>query len=391
MKNLNQLHYFEVPTVMKHALGAVNHLPGELALLKVKKPLLVTDEGVLKAGLLDQILKPLQDAGVQHVIYDEVIFNPPLKTVADGTERYRAHDCDGLIAVGGGSSMDTAKAIGVEISHNEPVLEYECAEGKKELSKRIPPLVCIPTTAGTGSEVTLWSVITDPERKYKFNVGGPLLAAHLALVDPLLHVSMPAWITAGTGMDALCHAIECYTCAYAQPQTDAVALMAIEYVGKYLRRAVAYGQDLEARYYMAMAALLAGLSYGAESAGAVHAMTQTMGGIFLVHHGLAVAATLVPVMEYNWMGEPAKYGRIALALGVDTFGLTEREAALAAVEEVRDLAEDIGIPGLKDMGIGEGDIPMLAREAFNDPQTIGNPRDLTLESYEQIYRRALEL
>ena len=159
MKNLNQLHYFEVPTVMKHALGAVNHLPGELALLKVKKPLLVTDEGVLKAGLLDQILKPLQDAGVQHVIYDEVIFNPPLKTVADGTERYRAHDCDGLIAVGGGSSMDTAKAIGVEISHNEPVLEYECAEGKKELSKRIPPLVCIPTTAGTGSEVTLWSCL----------------------------------------------------------------------------------------------------------------------------------------------------------------------------------------------------------------------------------------
>lgn len=391
MKNLNQLHYFEVPTVMKHGLGAVQHLPGELAILGVKKPLIVTDEGVIKAGLLDQVLQPLKEARVEYEIYDEVIFNPPLKTVAGGTERFHKHNCDGLVAVGGGSSMDTAKAIGVEIVHDEPVLEYECAEGKKELSRRIPPLVCIPTTAGTGSEVTLWSVITDPARKYKFNVGGPLLAAHLALVDPLLHVSMPAGVTAGTGMDALCHAIECYTCAYAQPQTDAVALMAIEYVGKYLRRAVAYGQDLEARYYMAMAALLAGLSYGAESAGAVHAMTQTMGGIFPVHHGVAVAATLVPVMEYNWMGEPAKYARIALALGVDTFGLSEREAALAAVEEVRSLTEDIGIPGLKDMGITEKDIPMLAREAFNDPQTIGNPRDLTLESYEQIYRRALNL
>jgi len=391
MKDLNHLHYFEVPTVMKHSLGAVKHLPGELAILKVKKPLIVTDEGVVKAGLLDQVLQPLKDAAVDYEIYDEVVFNPPLKTVANGTERYRKHNCDGFIAVGGGSSMDTAKAIGVEISHNEPVLEYECAEGKKELTKRIPPLVCIPTTAGTGSEVTLWSVITDPERKYKFNVGGPLLAAHLALIDPLLHVSMPAWITAGTGMDALCHAIECYTCAYAQPQTDAVALMAIEYVGKYLRRAVAYGQDLEARYYMALGAMLAGLSYGAESAGAVHAMTQTMGGIFPVHHGVAVAATLVPVMEYNWMGEPAKYARIALALGVDTFGLTEREAALSAVEAVRELAKDIGIPGLKDMGISEKDIPMLAHEALNDPQTIGNPRDLTLEIYEQIYRRALEL
>ncbi len=391
MKNLNQLHYFEVPTVMKHGLGAVKHLPAELAALGVKKPLIVTDGGVVKAGLLDQVLQPLREAGVAHEIYDEVVFNPDLKTVAGGTERYLKAGCDGLVALGGGSSMDTAKAVGVEIVHGEPVLEYECAEGKKELSKRIPPLVCIPTTAGTGSEVTLWAVITDPARKYKFNVGGPLLAAHLALVDPLLHLSLPAEMTAGTGMDALCHAIECYTCAYAQPQTDAVALLAIEYVGKYLRRAVANGQDVEARYYMAMAAMLAGLSYGVESAGAVHAMTQTAGGIFPLHHGLAVAATLVPVMEYNWMGEPAKYARIALALGVDTFGLSEREAALAAVEEVRSLVKDIGIPSLREMGITEKDIPMLAQEAFNDPQTIGNPRDLTVQSYEQIYRRALEL
>jgi len=140
---------------------------------------------------------------------------------------------------------------------------------------------------------------------------------------------------------------------------------------------------------MAMSAMLAGLSYGAESAGAVHAMTQTMGGIFPVHHGIAVGSTLVPVMEYNWMGEPAKYARMALALGVPTFGMTEREAALAAVEATRELTEDISIPRLSAMGIKESDIPRLAQEAFNDPQTIGNPRDLTVEAYEQIYRRAL--
>ena len=389
MKDLQKLHYFEVPTVMKHALGAVNHLPGELALLGVKKPLIVTDQGVVSAGLLDMVIKPLKDASVSHVIYDQVVFNPPLATVAAGTEMYQKNSCDGLVAVGGGSSMDCAKAIGVEIAHGEPVLEYECAEGKKELSKRIPPLACIPTTAGTGSEVTLWAVITDPAREYKFNVGGPLIAAHLALIDPLLHLSMPAEVTAGTGMDALCHAVECYTCAYAQPQTDAVALQAIEYAGQYLRRAVAYGQDVEARYYMAMSAMLAGLSYGAESAGAVHAMTQTMGGMFPVHHGIAVGSTLVPVMEYNWMGEPAKYARMALALGVPTFGMTEREAALAAVEATRELTKDIGIPRLSAMGIKESDIPRLAREAFNDPQTIGNPRDLTVEAYEEIYLRAI--
>lgn len=389
MKDLQKLHYFEVPTVMKHGLGAVNNLPEELALLGVKKPLIVTDQGVVKAGLLDRVVEPLKDASTNYVVYDEVVFNPPLATVAVGSDLYQKSGCDGLVAVGGGSSMDCAKAIGVEIAHGEPVLEYECAEGKKELSKRIPPLICIPTTAGTGSEVTLWAVITDPAREYKFNVGGPLLAAHLALVDPLLHVLLPADITAGTGMDALCHAIECYTCAYAQPQTDAVALLAIEYAGKYLRRAVAYGEDIDARYHMAMSAMLAGLSYGAESAGAVHAMTQTMGGMFPVHHGFAVGATLVPVMEYNWMGEPAKYARIAMALGVPTFGMTEREAALAAVEEVRSLVSDIGIPSLRKMGIKEPDIPRLAKEAFNDPQTIGNPRDLTVEAYEEIYARAL--
>ncbi|MGM0689131.1 MAG: iron-containing alcohol dehydrogenase [Bacillota bacterium] len=374
---------------MKHGLKAVDNLPEELALLGVKKPLIVTDQGVVNAGLLDRVVQPLKNASANYVIYDAVVFNPPLATVAAGTDLYNKNSCDGLVALGGGSAMDCAKAIGVEIAHGEPVLEYECAEGKKELSRRIPPLTCIPTTAGTGSEVTLWAVITDPAREYKFNVGGPLLAAHLALIDPLLHLSLPADVTAGTGMDALCHAIECYTCAYAQPQTDAVALMAIEYAGKYLRRAVAYGQDVDARYYMAMSAMLAGLSYGAESAGAVHAITQTMGGIFPVHHGIAVGATLVPVMEYNWMGEPAKYARIAMALGVPTFGMTEREAALAAVEEVRTLVSDIGIPSLRKMGIKEPDIPRLAREAFNDPQTIGNPRDLTVEAYEEIYARAL--
>lgn len=252
-------------------------------------------------------------------------------------------------------------------------------------------MVCIPTTAGTGSEVTLWSVITDEERRYKFNVGGPLIAAHLALIDPLLHLTMPSEVTAGTGMDALCHAIECYTCAYAQPVTDAVALLAIEYAGKYLRRAVANGQDIEARYYMAMSATLAGLSYGAESAGAAHALTQTLGGIYPVAHGTAVAAVLAPVMEYNWMGEPAKYRRMAEALGEDVRGLSERDGALAAVEAVTKLTQDIDIPTLGQMGVKVEDIPMLAREAYQDPQTIGNPRDIDVAGYIKIYRRAFGL
>lgn len=382
-----KLSVFEVPTVMKHGVGAIKALGDEIKALGVNKPLIVTDQGVKKAGLLEPVEDSLKAAGIPYVVYDGVIANPPLEVVANGTAIYKQETCDGMVAVGGGSSMDTAKAIGVEVSHGESVLEYECAEGKKELTKRIPPLVTVPTTAGTGSEVTLWAVITDPAREFKFNTGGPLIAAHLTLVDPELHVTMPPQVTAGTGMDALCHAIECYTCHYAQPQTDAVALLAIEYAAKYLRRAVANGQDIEARYGMAMSALMAGLSYGSESAGAVHAMTQTLGGIVPVPHGLAVAATLAPVMEYNWIGDPEKFARIAQAMGVDTFGMDIHDAARASVDAVHQLAEDIDIPTLGDLGVSEDMIPRLAKEAENDPQTIGNPRDINAEGYEKIYRK----
>ncbi len=387
IEQMNRVTEFEVPTVIKHGLGAVKNVAIEANSLGIKKPLLVTDLGVIDAGLLEPVQKSLDEAGISYVVYNKVIANPPLEVVAGGTEAYRKNECDGLIAVGGGSSMDTAKAIGVEVVHNGPVLDYECADGKKELQYRVPPLITIPTTAGTGSEVTLWSVITDPAREFKFNVGGPLIAAHLALIDPELHVTMPPEVTAGTGMDALCHAIECYTCHYAQPQTDAVALMAIEYAGKYLRRAVGNGQDLEARYGMAMSAMLAGISYGSESAGAVHAMTQTLGGIVPVAHGPAVAATLVAAMEYNWIGDPSKFARISQALGVNTFDMDINEAARASVEAVRQLTRDINCPTLSDLGVDQALIPRLANEAYNDPQTIGNPRDIDEKGYESIYRK----
>lgn len=294
---------------------------------------------------------------------------------------YKAEQCNGLVEVGGGSSMDTAKGIGVEVTHNGSVLEYEAAEGKKPLERRIPPLTTIPTTAGTGSEVTQWAVITDEEREYKFNTGGPLIAAHLTIIDPELHVSMPPHVTAMTGVDALAHAIECYTMHYAQPITDAVVLLAIEYITTYLRRAFADGGDIEARYGMAQAAMLAGLSYGSESARAAHAMSQTLGGIIPVAHGQCVAAMMGPVMEYNWKGHPAKFARIAQALGVDTSKMTIEEAAKAAVIEVYQLVEDLEIPSLEEQGVSPDLIERLSKEAMNDPQSIGNPRDLTEKDY----------
>src|SRR5690606_34716340 len=203
---------------------------------------------------------------------------------------------------------------------------------------------------------------------------------------PLLTLNLPAPVTAGTGMDALAHAIECYTCAYAQPWPDAVALMAMEYVGEYLRIAYAQGHNEEARYKMSMAAMLGGMAYGTESAGAAHAMSQTAGGVRDVPHGALTAWLLGPVVEYNVLGEPRKFARIAQALGENVYGLPVWKAAEKAVEAVYRLIRDLNIPSLQQLGFVEEDIPLLAELAAKDPQTIGNPRDIDLEGYIKLYR-----
>jgi choline dehydrogenase len=375
---------------MKHGVGAIAALADETQALGMKRPMIVTDGGIVTAGLLAEIEKPLKAANIGYVSFTEVAPNPPAALVDRGAEIYLKEKCDGLIGFGGGSSLDTAKAIGVVATNGGGILQYEWAD-PQPIRKRIPPTICVPTTAGTGSEVTLWAVITDPQRKIKFNVGGTgLIGAWLALIDPTLTVNLPPAVTAGTGMDALAHSVECYTGAPAQPFSDAVALLAMEYVGQYLRVAFAQGHNLDARYKMCMAAMLGGMAYGAESAGAAHAMSQTAGGVHDVPHGALTARCLAPVMEYNYLGEPHKFARIAQALGEDIRGLSVWQAAEKAVEAVYRLTEDVEIPTLQELGFSEDEIPMLAEKAFNDPQTIGNPRDIDLKGYVQTYRRAFE-
>jgi choline dehydrogenase len=383
---------FEIPTLMKHGLGAIKILADQVKDLAVKHPMIVTDPGIVEAGLLDRAIAPLKAAGLAYVIFDEVAPNPPVSLVDQGAKIYRSEECDGLIGLGGGSSLDTAKSIGVVVSNGGSILDYEWAD-PQPIKQRIPPTICIPTTAGTGSEVTLWAVITNPGRKVKFNVGGtPLIGAWIALLDPELTFDLPPAVTAGTGMDALAHAVECYTCAYAQPLPDSVALLAMEYVARYLRVAFAQGHNVEARYKMSQAAMLAGLAYGTESAGAAHAMSQSAGGLRPhVPHGPFTARLLGPVMAYNYKGEPEKFARIAQAMGEDIRGLTIWQAAEKAVEAVLQLTEDVEIPTLQALGFTEEEIPMLAKMAFADPQTIGNPRDLSVKSYEQIYQHAFDL
>lgn len=388
---MNLIRSFEIPTIMKHGLGATATIADELKVLSVKRPLIVTSAGMAGIGLLDRVTKPLQTAHLDRVLFDNVVPNPPITLVNEGADIYLREKCDGIIGFGGGSVMDVAKGIGVVANQGGSILDYEWAD-PQPIKKRIPPTICIPTTAGTGSEVTLWAVITDPQRKIKFNVGGTsLIAPWIALIDPELTFELPASLTAGTGMDALAHAIECYTCAYAQPLPDAVALLAMEYVGQYLRVAYTQGRNVEARTKMSMAAMLGALAYGTESAGAAHAMSQSAGGVVDVPHGALTARLLGPVMEYNYMAEPQKFARIAQALGEDIRGLSVWQAAEKAVEAVMRLTEDVNIASLQDLGFSEEQIPMLADIAFQDPQTIGNPRDLTKNSYVQIYQRSFDL
>src|SRR6266850_2590719 len=361
-----------------------------ITIVGVSRPLLVTDPGVKAAGLLDTALEALRGSDVEPVVFDRVKANPGVELVDAGAAEYRAQGCDGLVAIGGGSSMDTAKGIGVVAVHDGSIVEYEW--GHSSIRSRIPPMIAVPTTAGTGSEVTLWAVITDPKRKIKFNVGGtPDIASWVALIDPELTVKLPPGVTAGTGMDALAHAVECFTMSYHQPFTDAVALLAMEYVARYLRVAFSQANNLEARYHMSAAAMLAGLAYGTDSAGAAHAMSQTAGGVHDAPHGALTARLLGPVMEYNYAGEPERFARMATAFGIDTRGASMWEAAEMAVDYVHQLADDVQIPSLEELGFKEDEIPMLADKAFADPQTVGNPRDVDAAAYRLIYKRAFDM
>jgi choline dehydrogenase len=372
-----------VPTRIVHGPGAVGSLADEVRALGVTRPMLVTDPGVTAAGLVERVTPSLQGA----VTFGDVRPNPDIELVDRGAEVYREAGCDGLVALGGGSSMDAAKAIGVVARHGGSIASYEW--GRDPIVYRIPPLVAIPTTAGTGSEVTLWAVLTDHERRIKFNVGGtPLIAAHVALIDPELMLGLPPAVTAATGMDALSHAIECYTCDYHQPFNDAVALHAIELVGRWLRIAVDDGASLQARTQMAHAAMLGGMAYGTESAGAAHAMSQSAGGVHDCPHGALTARVLGPVCEYNLPAAPERYARIAQGLGVATNGADVLQAAAAGVEAVYRLTDDVGIPTLEELGFSTDEIPMLAQIAFEDPQTQGNAREVDVDGYVEIYRNA---
>ena len=384
---------FFIPNVTLIGVGAAKAIPERIVYLNATKPLLVTDKGIVHTGILKQITDILDEAAMEYAIYDETVPNPTDLNVAAGVELYKKEECDSLISIGGGSSHDCCKGIGLVVSNGGKIHDYE---GVDKSSKPFPPYVAVNTTAGTASEMTRFCIITDTSRKVKMAIVDWRCTPSVAIDDPLLMMGMPPALTAATGMDALTHAVEAYVSTAATPMTDACAEKAIEYINRYLRRAVANGRDKEAREGMCYAQYLAGMAFNNASLGHVHAMAHQLGGFYDLPHGECNAILLPHVSQYNLISSRRRFGRIARLLGERTEGLSPTDASQKAITAITILSKDVGIPdGLIALGkkygkdVREEDIPTMTANAQKDACGLTNPRMMTDAAVAAIYKAAL--
>jgi alcohol dehydrogenase class IV len=380
-----QTFIFNVPTQVVFGPGSLSRLPEEAGRLG-ERVLVVSDPGVAAAGILEQVLTPLKSAGRRAEVTTEVEANPSIETVERATAVYRQSRSQWILAVGGGSAMDVGKAVALMAEHPGPLTAYE---GVGKVPGPTAPLICIPTTAGTGSEVTVFAVITDRQRPFKMAIGSTHLLPRVALCDPELTMSMPQPLTAATGMDALTHAIECYSNTVYHPVSKALALEAIRLVGGALRRAYANGRDLDARTDMLLASTMAAMAFTRTRLGNVHAMSHPVGAHFNVPHGVANALLLPYVMDWNLPGCLQTYPAIAAALGEATDGMAPRAAATVAVDAVRQLSRDLGIPErLRDVGVRRDALPAMTRDAMQSGNVLVNPRSTSHDEMLALFERA---
>ncbi|MHB1134499.1 MAG: iron-containing alcohol dehydrogenase [Chloroflexota bacterium] len=381
-----RIYTWEMHARLVFGADAAKQAGQELRALGATKVLLVTDKGIVKAGLLEGIQESLRHAEMPVVVFDGVEANPSIPCVEKAFALYQAEKCDCLLGVGGGSSMDTAKAVGVLATNPGKLTDYE---GVGKVKNPLPPFVAVPTTCGTGSETTFMSVITDPERKFKFTVLSPLNLPKAALIDPLLLVNLPGPIVAATGMDALTHAVESYTNSLVQPVSDGLNIQAIRMIGKSLRGAVANGNVTDMAN-MVLASAIAGMAFTNTRLTIVHAMSHPVSAHAGTPHGIANAILLPYIMEYNLIGAADRFAEVAWALGEDTTGLTDMQGAELAVEAVRRLMVDVGIPlSLKAVGVTDDLIDVMADDSMKSGNVPLNPRRVSRDDIVAIYKRAM--
>jgi alcohol dehydrogenase len=382
--NLLNSFSFELPTRIEYGVGVTGKLVESINALGSRKVLLVTDKGIEASGLLSAISEQLATAGLEYEFFSDVDPNPKDHNVHAGTQIAKDFQADGLVAVGGGSPIDCAKSIAVLATHGGAVRDYE---GGHKISGNVLPLIAIPTTAGTGSEVTFSSVITDTGEGFKFTVKHPCMAPRIALLDPQMTITMPPGLTAATGMDALTHAIEGYTAKVSEPLADAAALYAIELVTKYLKTAVFEGTDREARAGMLLGSVLAGIAFSHSDVASVHCIAEALGGKYDTAHGVCNAVVLPAVMEYNMEYCRERYARIALAMGI-SFDSTE-DGARKAVEAVKQLAVDVNLPDFGSFGVKAEDIEELALKSFVNGSNADNPRAMAKDDYVALFNKMM--
>jgi alcohol dehydrogenase len=374
---------FVLPTKIRYGIGMVNVLGEELRLLRAKKVMVITDKGLVKAGLIHMITDLIQKEGLSYIIYDEIEANPKDYNVELASETARKGSVDTIIAFGGGSPIDAAKAIAVLIKQGGKVRDYQ---GKGKIKDDCIPFITIPTTAGTGSEVTFSSVITDTKEKFKFTIKSPAIAAKVAIIDPELTLTVPPMVTAATGIDALTHAIEGYTAKCTEPIAEAVGLYGVEYIAKNIVEAVKNGANLESRDKMMMGSLLAGLSFSHADVASVHCMAEALGSLYDAPHGMCNAILLPYVMEYNLPSVEFKYARIARAMGIDE--QEDHKAAMKGIEYIKSLSKEIGLPGIKSLKIHKEDFVLLAEMSVKNGSNGSNPRNITTEEYIRLFNKA---
>lgn len=382
------LNTFNCSTEIFFGCKSIRNIPDIICRENFKKVMIVCDEGIENAQILDRILEQVQKSGVECIVFSNVEANPSVTTVEAGMQIYSDFKPDVLIGLGGGSPIDVAKAIGVVAANGGSITDYE---GVDKFENQSLPLMAIPTTAGTASEVTIFTVITDTQTEYKLTVGGRKLAARWAIVDPELTLTLPPKLTASTGLDALVHAIESYTSKMSYALTEVLALESIRSISSNLRQAVYAGDNIQARVAMMYGSLVAGLAFNNTRLGNVHAMSHPLSAKYHVPHGVANSVLLPYVMEFNLPANPEKFANIAKAMGeniIDSEPLMKN--AYKAVEAVKQLSKDLNIPAdFSEYNIDKKDILLMSNDAMKSGNILVNPRKTNIEDIKFLFEKTI--
>lgn len=377
------------PTQIIFGAGSITSLPDSIHQLGGKKPFLVLDPGLIKAGLDGDICRPLDTAAIDYVIFDHIDPEPGLRLADEGTALAQSQNCDCVVGVGGGSAMDVAKAISILLTNGGQAVDYL---GLGKIKKPGVPKIMVPTSAGTGAEVTFTAVFLNEETGSKGGMNGDPLYPNIALLDPELTLSLPPLVTATTGIDALTHALEAYTSIQAHPISEMYSIKAMQLITRNIRSAYADGRNLDARSNMMLGSLLGGKALAIAGVGLVHAMAYPLGGMYGIAHGMANAVLLPYVTEYNCIGDVAKHAQLAEILGQNVSDLSLRDAAEITIEELHLLNHDLGIPRcLDDLGVSADKFPEMAEIALTVARPVeNNPRQPSKEDIIAIYQAATE-